>query len=184
MLHREMLPQQNKNLVDTTPFQPSRHGKPSPQKGESSETSFSSPVTVQPGCREPSWQQAKEELAKQLQQGVNGWEDMRTQPANDSKPVTHVITIRTPRASPKGKVIQKNGLALTTSHPATVCPVPVATLQREVSHPGLLNCHSTTQKKSDQTYQKTRPRETSLGDPNIETLSLQHNLFKWRKAFF
>lgn len=43
VLHREMLPQQNKNLVDTTPFQPSRHGKPSPQKGESSETSFSSP---------------------------------------------------------------------------------------------------------------------------------------------
>lgn len=157
---------------------------PVPRKVKALKPASAPLVTVQPGFREPSWQQAKEELAKQSQQGVNGWEDMRTQPANDSKPVKHVITIRTPRASPKGKVIQKNGLALTTSHPATVCPVPVAALQREVSHPGLLNCHTTTQKKSDQTYQKTRPRETSLGDPNIETLSLQHNLFKWRKAFF
>lgn len=123
MLHGEMLSQQNKTLVDTTPFQPSRPGKPSPQEGESTETSFSSPgdMTVQQGCREPSWQQRKN--SKQSQQGVNGWEDMRTQPANDSKPAKCVITIRTPRASPKGTVTQKNGLALTTSQPATVCSV-------------------------------------------------------------
>lgn len=111
---------------------------PVPRKVKALKPASAPLVTVQPGCREPSWQQAKEELAKQSQQGVNGWEDIRTQPANDSKPVTRVITIRTPRASPKGKVTQKNGLALTTSQPATVCLVPVATLQREVSHPGLL----------------------------------------------